>query len=108
MDIRSGPISRGGEDDGSLHHHQDASAGVITGITTLALAAPASAVNESGYSGGSSGSGTNTVLPGAPAESSAWDLAPIATGALGGLVLAGAGFAAVVTARRHSNMAHPA
>lgn len=85
-----------------------ASAGVITGITTLALAAPASAVNESGYSGGSSGSDTNTVLPGAPAESSAWDLAPIATGALGGLVLAGAGFAAVVTARRHSNMAHPA
>jgi hypothetical protein len=84
-----------------------ASAGVITGITTLALAAPASAVNDSGYGGGSSGSGTN-VLPGAPAESSAWDLAPIATGALGGLVLAGAGFAAVATARRHGHLAHPA
>lgn len=85
-----------------------ASAGVITGITALALAAPASAVNDSGYGGGSSGSGTTNVLPGAPADSSAWDLAPIATGALGGLVLAGAGFAAVATARRHGHLAHPA
>lgn len=83
-----------------------ASAALVTGVTTLALAAPASAmrVNDPYPGGGDS----STVSPGQP-EDDGWQFSQVATGAAGGLAVAGAGAAAAVGLRRHTKRAvHPA
>lgn len=84
-----------------------ASAAVAGGVATLALAVPAQAdmiLPDAGGSGSWTG-GSDT----ASSSDSAWEVLPVATGALGGLALAGLGFAAVVgVRRRNANVAHPA
>ncbi|MGZ4458963.1 MAG: hypothetical protein ACXVXB_15195 [Nocardioidaceae bacterium] len=80
-----------------------ASATLVTGVATLALAAPASAIRmpPPGYDPNPS----STV----PQSDQGWELAQVATGAAGGLVLAGAGAGAVIVVRRHrGHAAHPA
>jgi hypothetical protein len=84
-----------------------ASAAVVGGVASLALAAPAGALVEPGGPGGTSGGSTGITTP-APAGTS-WELLPIAVGAAGGLALAGIGFAAATgVRRRNEHMAHPA
>jgi hypothetical protein len=75
---------------------------LVTGIATLALAAPASAVHTVEPEGGTPDTGTTSVSTGS-------GLAQVATGALGGIALAGAGIAVVTGVRRHNHhFAHPA
>ena len=82
-----------------------AAAAVVTGITTLALASPASAQfpkePELGSRVEPTGSGTVT------STDSGFDYGALAGGALGGIALAGAGVAAAAGLRRH-HLAHPA
>lgn len=85
------------------------SAACVTGITTLALAAPAAAYNDSGPGSGGglfdgNGSGITTIT----VQETAWEVLPIATGVLGGLALAGVGYAAASGVRRRQHFAHPA
>lgn len=89
-----------------------ASAAVVTGIATLAFATPANAINphqpDPNSRGSTAGSWNYPPAPTSADESSTWDLLPIATGALGGIALAGATVAAAVGLRRHHQAAHPA
>jgi hypothetical protein len=83
-----------------------ASAAVVGGVASLALAAPAGALVEPGGPGGTSGGSTGITTP---APGTSWELLPIAVGAAGGLALAGIGFAAATGMRRRDeHMAHPA
>lgn len=85
------------------------SAACVSGIATLALAGPAAAYNDSGPgSGGGLSDGNGTGITTVTVEETAWELLPIATGALGGLALAGVAATAFASVRRHSHMAHPA
>ncbi|HJR39326.1 MAG TPA: hypothetical protein VJ819_13175 [Nocardioidaceae bacterium] len=81
-----------------------ASAAVVTGIATLAFAGPADAQYPKEPDLGArvevTGTGTPTVDDG-------WELSQIASGALGGIALAGVGVAAAAGLRRHSHAAHP-
>lgn len=83
-----------------------ASAAVVTSIASLALAAPASArfpTDPVPKGEGSNDAGTRIVL-----VEDGWELAQVATGALGGIALAGLGVVAAAGLRRHGHMAHPA
>ena len=82
-----------------------ASAAMVTGVASLALAAPAGALVEPGGPGGTSSGNPGITNPAPPGTS--WELLPIAVGAAGGLALAGIGFAAATGVRRR-NVAHPA
>lgn len=84
-----------------------ASAAVVTGIATLALAAPADAEfqRDGGASGGTGYTTEESVT--APSDSG-WELTQIATGVLAGAVLAGAGIAGAAGLRRHQHLATPA
>ncbi|HET6625299.1 MAG TPA: hypothetical protein VFG63_02820 [Nocardioidaceae bacterium] len=83
-----------------------ATTAVVTGIASLALAAPANAQNpkvEPPEMGGASLS-----LPNPGPVDNPFDYTALAGGALGGIVLAGAGVAAAAGLRRHrNNLAHP-
>jgi hypothetical protein len=79
-----------------------ASGALVTGIAALALAGPASAAQPVEPEGGTPDTGTVSVSTGS-------GLAQVATGALGGIALAGAGIAVVTGVRRHNHhVAHPA
>ena len=80
-----------------------AAGAVVTGIATLAIAAPASAVSPKDPVGG-----TVFNVPATPTDPG-WAWYEIAGGAMGGIALAGAGVAAAAGLRRHSqHLAHPA
>jgi hypothetical protein len=84
-----------------------ASAALVTGAASVALASPAAAEHPSDPFGGGSGtsSGSGTTISADPG----WEVSQVAAGALGGLVLAGAGVATVAGLRRHQgHLAHPA
>lgn len=84
-----------------------ASAALVTGAASIALASPAAAEHPNNPLGG--GPGTPTVTESTIAADPGWEVAQVATGALGGLALAGAGVAVVAGLRRHqSHLAHPA
>ena len=80
-----------------------ASGAAVTAVASLALAAPASAmlpkdptVDATLFNPSTAHSGTS------------WELAQIATGALGGVALAGAGIATATGLRQHNRrVAHP-
>lgn len=73
---------------------------MATGFASLALAVPATAMELPDPTGvGTSGPGTTSTSDGIWTE--------VGFGALGGIALAGAGFAAVAT-MRHRHAAHPA
>lgn len=81
-----------------------ASAALVTGVTSVALAAPASAMFRPPYPD----DGVVVTDNGAQADSG-WEFAQVATGAVGGIALVGAGAAATVLLRRHGrHTAHPA
>ena len=89
---------------------------VMGGVATLALATPANAVNLTPPNTGSGSPAPGAVVrPRAaavqqpPSTGTAWQALPVATGALGGIALVGAG-AAVFTGvrRRRGHLAHPA
>jgi hypothetical protein len=88
-----------------------ASAAVVTGVATLAFAAPASAIKPiepaPDRESSSAGAGSVTPVPAPAPEGTSWDLLPVATGALGGVAVAGAAVAAAAGLRRH-NLARPA
>lgn len=85
-----------------------ASAAVVTGIATLALAAPASAAFPKDPAIGGDLSRIGDVAP-VSTNDSGWELVQVATGAVGGLALAGIGVAAAAGLRRHhDHLAHPA
>jgi hypothetical protein len=89
------------------HVARIASAAVVGGVASLALATPAMALPDAGpgTAGGTyTGDGGGTVIP---PDDSGWELLPIAVGAAGGLALAGIGFT-VASRRRDEHMAHPA
>jgi hypothetical protein len=81
-----------------------ASAAVVTGLATLAFAAPASAVYpiEPAPDREGTGSVAPTPVPAPQPEGTSWDVLPVATGALGGVALAGAAVAAAAGLRRHN------
>ena len=87
------------------------SAAVVTGIASLALAAPASAVHPKDP-GAEVGSGSNVgriSYDDPPLASDGWEFWQVAAGASGGVVLAGMGVAAAAGLRRHQDhLAHPA
>jgi hypothetical protein len=80
-----------------------ATGAVVTGIATLAIAAPASAVFPKDPIGGS-------VIPApAPTVNDGWTWYEVTGGALGGIALAGGGVAAAAgLRRRNQHLAHPA
>lgn len=88
------------------HVTRIASAAVVGGVASLALATPAMALSDAGpgSAGGRYEGGTGGVVP--PTDEG-WDLLPIAVGAAGGLAIAGIGFT-VANRRRGEQMAHPA
>ena len=73
-------------------------------VATLALATPASAEHVTDPPAGSAGSATtatqNPTITPSPSSGTEWQALPVATGALGGLALAGAGVAAAAGVRR--------
>ena len=79
---------------------------LMTATAGIAFAVPASALEvpdpdgAGSYSSPADSSGTTLTDDG-------WELAQVATGALGGLLVAGMGVAAVAGVRRHQT-AHPA
>ena len=81
-------------------------------VATLALGAPAWAAPDpgAGYPGGGSddrgGSVTTQNVATPAALDSSWELTQVATGVLGGLGLAAAGFAAVEVTRRRTHHGH--
>jgi hypothetical protein len=78
-----------------------ASAAVVGGVASLALATPATALSDAGP-----GSGGGLVPPPPPpTDGISWEY--IAVGAAGGLALAGIGFT-VASRRREEHLAHPA
>ena len=79
-----------------------AAGAVVTGIATLAIAAPASAAFPKDPTGGS-------VFPTSPTVvDEGWQWYEIAGGALGGIALAGGGVAAAAGLRRRNEpLAHP-
>jgi hypothetical protein len=81
-----------------------ASAAVVTGIATLAFAGPADAVFPKEPE---TGSRIEPVGPATPTVDDGWELSQIASGALGGIALAGVGVAAAAGLRRHGHAAHP-
>ncbi len=80
---------------------------LMSAMAGIAFATPASALEAPDpegagfYSSTAGGSGTSLTDDG-------WELAQVATGALGGLLVAGMGVAAVAGLRRHQGGAHPA
>lgn len=84
-----------------------AAGAVVTGIATLALAAPASTAfpkDPDAMSGTAPGSTPPPVV-----SDSEWEWYEVATGALGGIALAGIGVGAAAGLRRHNHqVAHPA
>ena len=75
----------------------------VAGITTLGVAAPAQAQQPSNPDGPGSLVTVSTDTGGG------WELAQLATGALGGIVIAGAGVAAAAGLRhRHAHATHAA
>lgn len=81
-----------------------ASAALVTGVTSVALAAPASARVLPPYPD----DGQVATDNGTQADPG-WEFAQVATGAVGGIALVGAGAAATVLLRRHGrHTAHPA
>lgn len=82
-----------------------ASAAVVTGIASLALAAPAGAQfpKDPGVGGG-----IPTDTGGTLTTDEGWSATQLASGALGGLALAGVGIGAAAGLRRHRQTAHPA
>ena len=82
-----------------------ASAALVTGVTSVALASPASAVVRPPDP---DGAGVVVTDTGTQADQG-WEFAQVATGAVGGIALVGAGAAATVMLRRHGrHAAHPA
>lgn len=81
-----------------------ATATVVTGVATVALAAPASAARVAPHGDTDPGGGVQST-----STDQGWEFAQVATGAVGGVVLVGAGAAAVGGVRRHRRqVAHPA
>lgn len=82
------------------------SAAVITGIATLAFAAPASAQYPKDPDGARIEVTTQNPPP---TIDDGWQFGQVASGALGGIVLAGVGVGAAAGLRRHNrHLAHPA
>jgi hypothetical protein len=78
------------------------SAAVVTGIATLALASPASAV-VADPQGGDLGSGSSSITVDAGTNWTA-----VTAGTAGGLAVVGAGVATALTVRRHRALPHAA
>ena len=88
-----------------------ASAAVVTSAATLTFAAPASALVQAKPDPGPGGPRTQSVMgdPAPTSTGSSWDFLPVASGALGGVVVAGLGAAAAAgVRRRHQGTAFPA
>lgn len=82
-----------------------AAAAVVTGIATLALSGPASAAFPKAPDVGARVEPTSTPTT---TTDDSFDYTALAEGALGGIVLAGAGVAAAAGLRRHNqHLAHP-
>lgn len=77
-----------------------AASAVAAGIAALALAAPAQAMLVHEPPAGPRGTVTHRHVPAGTQQSTSWRLDQLAAGATGGIVIAGAGFAAVAAVRR--------